>query len=640
MIEHCSKPMCLYNKEVEASMKTVFDSRQTYYKNPLGCVKEGEILKLRLEIPKGYNPTRAWVIFQELNSNRDFSVEMACKGEVEESVAFECEVRFECANIHKYYFSFIDTWGTPKFVQKKNNSFEGEIRGNKEGVNWQLTVYQVTETHSNMKKGTMCQIFPDRFCKYGDTKNPPPDRMYRVWNGVPFYKQNQIGQDFFGGNLQGIIHRLKYLKSLGVTVLYLNPIWLASSNHRYDTADYRKVDPLLGTEKDLKELISKAHEYGMVVILDAVFNHTGADSIYFNKYGRYPVLGAYNSKESPYYDWYCFEEYPDKYKSWWGFVELPTINQNSKSLQKYMFGENGTIDYWYSLGIDGIRLDVPDELPNFTLNLIYEAVKRNGKPIVIIGEVWEDASCKCNYGHRMEYFLGKQLTSVMNYPVKNAVLAYIRYGGSWTENLKETLITIFLENYPREIAYSLMNFVTSHDTVRAITKLAGVEVDDHDMEWQSKHDELSREEYLLGRKRLMMAYLMTYFFPGVPSIFYGDEIGMSGQKDALCRKPYNWVKRDKKLLKFFKELGRFRKTESEFFEDADFDVVHIDEEICILERKKAGRRLLYIGSISERRLEFDHYKEIPTNTKVVFSTCNEKGNNYIDSLEAMILEEL
>lgn len=620
-------------------MSMVFDSRQIHYKNPLGCVRAGESVKLRLEIPKQYSPMRAWVIFQEFYSDKDFSVEMAYKGEGEESVTFECDVKFEGVNIHKYYFSFVDAWEVPKFVQKQINLFEGEIRENKEGVNWQLTVYEITKTHPNMQNGIMYQIFPDRFCKVGTVKNLPTDRMYRVWEGTPFYKQNQIGQDFFGGNLQGIIHRLKYLKSLGVTVLYLNPIWIASSNHRYDQADYRTIDPLLGTEQDFKEMVDKAHKLGMIVILDAVFNHTGADSIYFNKYERYSGLGAYNSKESPYYDWYCFEEYPDKYKSWWGFVEHPTINQASKPFQEYMFGKNGTIDYWFSLGIDGLRLDVPDELPNFTLNLVYEAVKRNGKPITIIGEVWEDASCKCNYGHRMEYFLGKQLTSVMNYPVKNAILAYIRYGGDWARVLKETLITIFLENYPREIVYSLMNFVTSHDTVRAITKLAGSEVDNHDMEWQSKHDKLNRNEYLLGRKRLMLAYTMIYFLPGIPSIFYGDESGISGQKDAFCRKPYNWGRRDKKLLKFFKALGQFRKAESEFFKDADFDVVSIDEEICILERKKGRRKLLYIANISEHKIEIGQYG-IPKNVKTIFSTYSIKEDNYIDSLEAMVLEEL
>ncbi len=620
-------------------MRVVFDSRQTHYKNPLGCVKAGESVKLRLEIPKQYTPTRAWVIFQEFYSEKDFAVEMQYKGENEEVVIFECEVKFQDVNIHEYYFSFVDDYGTPKFVQKRSSSFEGEIRENKEGVNWQLTVYEATETHSNMQNGIMYQIFPDRFCKYGDVKNPPADRMYRVWEGMPFYKQNQIGQDFFGGNLQGIIHRLKYLKSLGVTVLYFNPIWLAASNHRYDQADYRTIDSLLGTEQDFREMVEKAHKLGMIVILDAVLNHTGADSVYFNKYNRYPELGAYNSKESPYYDWYCFKEYPEKYKSWWGFVEHPTINQNSQSFQRFMFGESGVIDYWFSLGIDGLRLDVPDELPNFTLNLVYEAVKRNGKPITIIGEVWEDASNKCNYGHRMEYFLGNQLTSVMNYPVKNAILAYIRYSGAWANHLKETLITIFLENYPREIAYSLMNFVTSHDTVRAITKLAGSEVDDHDMEWQSKHDTLTREEYLLGRKRLMLAYSMIYFLPGIPSIFYGDESGISGQKDAFCRKPFNWGRRDKKLTKFFRELGKFRNSEKEFLKDADFGVIHIDGEICILERRKANRRLIYIANISERKLEISQYG-ILEKSQMVFSMCNTIGNSYVDSLEAMILEEL
>ncbi len=621
-------------------MSVAFDSRQTQFKDPLGCVAVGNSVRLRIEIPKNYNPNRAWVVVEEFYTSRDFSVEMERLGENNGNVIFGCNIKFDNVNIHEYYFTFIDFHGTPKFIKRMSNLFEGTILENKTGQNWKLTVYKPVATHPNMKDGIMYQIFPDRFAKYGSVEKPPEDRIYRVWNGIPFHENGLIGRDFFGGNIKGINHRLKYLKSLGVSVLYLNPIWIARSNHRYDPGDYMVIDPLLGTIDELKRMIGHAHDLGMIVVLDTVLNHTGADSVFFNKYGSYTSIGAYNSLESPYHDWYYFEDFPDKYRSWWGFPEHPTINQSSESFQEYMFGTGGVIDYWYSLGFDGLRLDVPDELPNETLERIYECAERNGKLITIIGEVWEDASCKCNYGHRMEYFLGKELTSVMNYPVKNAVLAYIRYGENWANNLKETLITIFLENYPREIAFSLMNFLTSHDTVRAITKLAGVEADDHDINWQSQHDKLTREEYLLGKKRLEISYFLIYFLPGIPSIFYGDEIGISGQKDALCRKTFNWNRRDKKIVKFFKNLGKFRRSEKNFFKDADFNVVHIDGDICILERSKESRRLLLVVNRSDHVVDLRKYDVIPRESRIVFCTDKEKGNSYINSYAGIILEIL
>ena len=421
-------------------MSEIFDSLQTRFKTPTGCIKVGEEVYFHLEIPKKEAPYEVRIIFEEFFSDKAFSEEMIRIREDNDRIIFETEGNFGEKNIYRYFFSF-KSYGRTKFIKKKAGSFEGQIQESPEGFDWQLTIYDEITTNPNMQEGVMYQIFPDRFARYGSVENPPADRIYRVWEGNPFWKEKLIGQDFFGGNLQGVIHKLRYLKELGVTAIYLNPIWIARSNHRYDPADYKKVDPLLGTEADFKELIKRAHKLGMIVVIDTVLNHTGADSIYFNKYNSYPVIGAFNSTESKYFGWYYFSEHPEKYESWWGFTEHPKINQEASSFQEYMFGNGGVIDYWYSLGIDGLRLDVPDELPNFTLNCIYNCSKRNKENAVIISEVWEDASNKANYGHRMEYLLGHETTSVMNYPVKDAILAYIRYGDFWGAHLKETLET-------------------------------------------------------------------------------------------------------------------------------------------------------------------------------------------------------
>lgn len=626
----------MYNKEVY-KVRAIYDSLQKQFKTPTGCAKVGEKVTFRLGIPKWDGPYDVEIIFNEYYSDKTFSVRMNREGEDNESIIFSTEGNFGEKNIYHYYFSF-KSYGRTKFVKKNEGTFEGHIQDSPNGLNWQITIYEPVTTNSNMQEGVMYQIFPDRFAKFGEVEHPPDDRIYRIWGGKPFYKDNLISKDFFGGNFQGIIHRLKYLKSLGVTALYLNPIWLAHSNHRYDPADYKTVDPLLGNENDLKELIQKAHQAGMIVIIDTVLNHTGADSIYFNRYGRYPVKGAFNAKDSFFYDWYYFHVYPEMYESWWGFVDHPKINQSSRSFQEYMFGKGGVIDYWYSLGIDGLRLDVPDELPNYALNAIYEVSKRNKEDAVIISEVWEDASYKANYGHRMEYLLGHETTSVMNYPVKNAILAYVRYGDFWAGHLTETLQSIFLENYPREIAWSLMNFVSTHDTVRAITKLAGPEVGENDREWQEKNDTLSRSDYEIGRKRLILSYLILYFLPGIPSIFYGDEVGLQGQKDPFNRKCYPWKRRDKKLLKVFKRLGSFRKREKEFFKNADFAVNYIDNEICILERMTGKRQLYLIINRSDHIVDISMHNTEPERTKIAFKTDKNEDTIHINSLEGMILE--
>lgn len=619
-------------------MSVIFDSLRTQNKYPTGCLKVGERLYLKLMISKQYNPRDVSVVFKELWSDKVFTMKMDFFKEENDVCIFTLETVFSEKNIYRYYFSFKDSQNNFKFVKRRSHTFEGEIRESDSNDNWQLTVYQPVEAHPNMQEGVMYQILPDRFAKYGEEEDVPDDRIYRNWGEKPYFRNENIAQDFFGGNLDGITYHLRYLKSLGVSAIYLNPIWLSHSNHRYDTADYRTVDTLLGNENKLRKLIKKAHDYGIIVIIDTVLNHTGADSIYFNKNARYPVIGAYNSPYSNYYGWYYFNKYPDVYESWWGFTNLPKINQEAKSFQDFMFGENGTLDYWYSLGIDGLRLDVADELPNSVLEKIYSISKKNRKMPIIIVEVWEDASCKINYGHRMEYLLGNQCTSVMNYPVRNAILAYVRYGSFWSDNLKETLQTIFIENYPREIAYSLMNFLSTHDTVRAITKLVGPEVDEHDREWQNLHDELSKEEYLIGRKRLIISYLMMYFLPGIPSIFYGDEVGIAGQKDPFCRKCYTWNKRDKKLLRFFKRLGKLRTSEKKFFANADFKVINIDNEVCILERRDKKRTLLLIINRCDYTVDISKYTSGKEHYRIVFSTSKNVNVTHVNSCEGMILE--
>lgn len=614
-------------------MEKVFDSLDPRHKVPTGCAMVEEEVFFRVNICLNENPSEVRLILTECQTTESFSVEMQFAGQYGNEVIFEAKFSESKRKILRYHFEY-NSNGRRKYIKRRQDSFEGEIREDNQAEEWQMSIYTPINTHINMQGGVIYQIFPDRFFRASEGQIIPEDRIYREWgkNEEISYERHNISKDFFGGNLEGISQKLEFLVSLGVTTLYFNPICWAGTNHRYDANDYKTVDPLLGTEEDLKRLICKAHNLGMIVILDAVLNHTGWGNIYFKK--------ACESKDSPYCEWYNFINHPDDYECWWGDRSLPKVNQNSASFQKYMYGKDGVLDCWFSLGIDGLRLDVVDEIPDSIVKKINIAAKRAQKPIVIIGEVWEDASCKVSYGGLREYLLGEELTSVMNYPVKNAILAYVRYGHEqrWVSNLWYTLNLIFIENYPREISHSLMNLLSTHDTVRAITKLAGTEVDDHDVYWQKSHDILSSEEYLLGRKRLKISYLLLYFLPGSPSIFYGDEAGLSGQKDPFCRKCYPWGNEDISLVNFFIQLGKFRTNNADFFAKADFKVVFVDSEKCILERSLKERRIRCIINRTERKINISASCLLYEKTEVLYSIEEQDNEKELEPYSGIVLE--
>ena len=594
-------------------MSTIYDSLDKNFKTPTGPLHYGEVLTLRINLPKTLNPENVQFIIYELGNPTNlcvFPMELEDTTENSDVSCFKVEVFEIDINIYLYYFSFT-SYGNRKFVKIRHDSWEAYISEQPIVQDWQLTVYSPVKVHPKMSKGIMYQIFPDRFAKSDKYSYLPQNRIVRNWGELPYYEDHTISKDFFGGNLEGIIEKLPYLKKLGVTTLYLTPIWESAENHRYATSNYEEVDPLLGNSKDLERLIEKVHSYGMIIILDVVINHTGSDSIYFNKNGNYPSLGAYQSNDSPYRDWYYFFGNDGKiYKSWWGYDTLPEVNQDSHGYIDYFFNNShGLIPHWRSIGIDGFRLDVADELTNATLKRIYSSSITDypsTEPFIILGEVWDNASNKWNYGYRMEYLLGSELTSVMNYPVKNALLAYVRYGGNdLAYNLKRTFLSVFVEDYPKEIVHTLMNFLSSHDTIRAITQLSGDISDTFDKHWWAEHDTLSKEQYLLGRKRLMLCFLILYLLPGIPSIFYGDEVGLAGQKDPFCRKCFPWNRIDKKLLKFMRCLAKLRNKFSEFLSIADFNICEVDQTKLIFFRYSKDKILFVFVNRSDSVISFD-----------------------------------
>jgi glycosidase len=383
------------------------------------------------------------------------------------------------------------------------------------------------------------------------------------YDGVPEYPEYPGGfvrnNMFFGGTLWGVIEKLDYLKSLGVNFIYLNPIFEAYSNHKYDTGDYTKIDPMFGGEEAFDALISAAKKKGIGVILDGVFNHTGSDSVYFNKNNRYSEPGAYNSNDSRYFDWYMFKNYPDDYESWWGIEILPKINGDNKEFRKFICGENGIIRRYLKRGIYGWRLDVADELKEDMLCDIRTALKSE-KDGVLIGEVWEDASNKVAYDRRRRYFRGSELDSVMNYPLKNAVVEYLK--SSDASGIAK-ITTELYSHYPKAVSDVLMNFLGTHDTERILTVLAGEDISGKTNAELASY-RMSDENRRKAIELLKTAYLIIATMPGVPCIYYGDEAGLEGARDPFNRLPYPWGKENKELVEWYKKIGEIRQREKVF----------------------------------------------------------------------------
>ena len=457
-----------------------------------------------------------------------------------------------------WYVFRLTRWdGTLSYLGKNG------LRPDRDGAErWQLTVYEDTGTPDWFGRGVTYQIFPDRFRRTGtpDVSGMVGRRwLHESWDDQPVFRPDEDGQitnrDFFGGSLAGITEKLDYLQSLSVTTLYLNPIFEAASNHRYDTADYRAIDPLLGDEETFRTLCREAHKRGMRVLLDGVFNHTGSRSRYFNADGFYPELGAAQSQDSPYYDWYSFHPWPTDYDAWWGVKTLPAVNEQRPAYRQFIFkGEDSVVRHWLRCGADGWRLDVADELPGDFIAGIRRAIEDEKPDGYLLGEVWEDGSNKVAYSQRRRYLLGRETHGLMNYPLRTALLRWL--GGGDAAEFRESMETL-RANYPPAAFYGAMNFLGTHDTPRILTLLGAGHIPAAKEERAAFA--LSPAQLARGRAKLRLAGMLLYGFPGSPTLFYGDEAGMQGFEDPLNRGTYPWGREDTGLLDFFRALGRLRK---------------------------------------------------------------------------------
>ncbi len=532
------------------------NSGNLIYRNPFGACRVNSCVTLRLCVESFSEPEKVVLVIEENEIPMNFAFELSGRR------MYECSVQMPCDEGLVFYYFYVCADGVTMYYG--NNSLhlggEGECCYNIPESRYQITVYTEEYTTPDwMKNAVVYQIFPDRFNRGKET---PFHGIRRNWGDEPFYRPEQFGgeylsNDFFGGNFDGIRQKLPYLADLGVTVLYLNPVSKAFSNHRYDTGDYETPDELLGSTEDFELLAKEAKKHGIRIILDGVFSHTGADSKYFNKYSNYDGEGAFQSKNSPFYSWYNFINYPDKYESWWGFETLPNVNEMDKNFTNYIAsGKNSVIKKWLRRGAVGFRLDVADELPDEFIKKLRCAIKEENPDSLLIGEVWEDASNKVSYGEQREFLWGKELDSVMNYVFREAVLSYLT---GCDGKLFSMRIHSLLENYPKESLYSAMNLISSHDVPRAMTVLADAP-DFRTLSRNEQHDYvISDEKKELAKRRMVLATALQMTLPGAPTIYYGDEMEMMGFADPFNRAPMDWNHGESEVFRQIKMFANLRK---------------------------------------------------------------------------------
>ncbi len=561
----------------------VFDPRCTLCKYPFGAVPLGApvTLHVRPEGREGF--VRCALLLRAEFAGEEREWELQAEGWDGERQRFSLTFPApETPELCWYAFRLTRADGSVRYLDASGWADQPQHR-------WQMTVYDAASpTPGWFGEGLTYQIFPDRFCRSrlpDMAEMPAGRRLHGNWEDIPDYLPDGDGEycrDFFGGDLAGIRGKLPYLRELGVETLYLCPIFEASSNHRYNTGDYRRIDPMLGTEEDFRALCAEAHALGIRVILDGVFNHNGRDSRYFNADGRYDTLGAAQSQDSPYYPWFHFHPWPTDYDAWWGIRDLPAVNEDAPSYRDFIFGgEDSVIRHWLRAGADGWRLDVADELPDDFIAGIRQAMDETKPGCLLLGEVWEDGSNKIAYSQRRRYLLGGETHCLMNYPFRTAALCYLR-GGDAAE-FRESMETI-RENYPAPAFLSAMNFLGTHDTPRVLSLLG---------EGQAPAEKAERavyrldpEEERLGKERWKLASALLYAFPGSPMLFYGDEAGLQGLEDPFCRGGYPWGREDGDLLAWFRLLGRLRKRPS--LRKGDLTWLHAQGPLLAFRRQAEG----------------------------------------------------
>lgn len=542
-----------------------YDSHDQFYKSKFGAIEFNEEFQIRIKTKTCLEVYSVFIhIIDEHNINRKLQMDFeSCDGE---DNIYKISVKAPASG--KLLWYYFEVFERDQIYYYGNNHEEYGGVGESYECNpkhYQITLYKrIHEIPKWYRESIMYQIFVDRFNR-GENHQEKDVRansfLYSDWYDTPTYLKNTDGSikrwEFFGGDLYGIIEKLDYLKELNVTCIYLNPIFDAPSNHKYDTSDYKKIDFMFGGLEAFEKLVEECDKRGMKLILDGVFSHTGSDSIYFNRYRRFHEVGAYESKRSPYYPWYKFTNYPDEYESWWGVKSLPELNELDPGYMDFIIRDkNSVLKKWLKKGIGGWRLDVADELPDEFIREFKKQMKETNEDTILIGEVWEDASNKRSYGELRSYFQGEELDGVMNYTFREVFIDFFNEhitGYQLGRNVMK-----YFENYPLDNFYANMNIIGSHDVCRILTVLGDAPIE-HNMSINEKENyKMTSKQRRLGIDRSKLMSLVQMTFMGVPCIYYGDEAGLEGYSDPYNRKTYPWKREDQELISWYKFITKLR----------------------------------------------------------------------------------
>lgn len=583
-------------------MRMLHDSRSELFRSPGGAQPCGETVRLCLRVD---GETPETVYLRQWFGKESYTPMARVDGD---PTLYEARIRLPDTPVTLWYDFQVISGGQFYWYGNADDLLGGEgaqVYG--QARSYQITVYDPAFRAPDWTRGAVFyQIFPDRFAR--DARGVLPmdaeRHVHRDWNETPLWmidpaSGDNVAHDFFGGTLRGIAEKLPYIASLGVTALYLNPIFDARTNHRFDTNDWHAIDPALGTEDDFIRLCAAAEGMGIRIILDGVFSHSGASNPFF--------LDAQQNPDSPYRNWYHFEHWPDMYKSWWGFRTLPEIDKRQPAVVRYFLtGENAVVRRWLGDGASGWRIDVADELPMPFLSAMRRAIKAEKGDALIIGEVWEDASNKLTYGQMRNYCLGDTLDGVMNYPLRLAAIDFL-LGAIDSHGFARRMASLY-ENYPPPFAASLLNVIGSHDRARTINVLAGAEGAELPRPDQACHV-MEDQQRRLGIRRLRLMLQIIVSMPGMPCVYYGDEAGMTGCADPFNRGTFPWGKEDQALTAYFRKALRRRRevaalTDGKLaFETPGPDVLCIRREgngraaHTVVNRSNRARKVEYRGQM-------------------------------------------
>ena len=582
------------------------DSRSLADKAPFGAVPAGTTVTFGLSAESAVESVTLVLEKRRLEGNQDLiEYTEAARVPMNKGPAQRWQARhtFSDVSVWGYWFELRSagkTWvyqnntDAVHWTKEKGTNGVGALNEKPEDIKT-IRRFRHTVHHADFKVPAWARdavyyyIFPERF-RNGDKRNDPKPGVDRYQDqGVEFhaswldkpYKPGSgdgsdkvYNNDFFGGDLAGIIDKLDYIAALGANTIYMTPVFSAVSNHKYDTADYRNIDPHFGSNQDFTRLCNEAAKRGIRVIPDVSLNHVGSDSIYFDRYAKHDGKGAFEGAkvrgDSPYASWFSFDTRqtePDKqYKGWVGVSDLPELDKSSPDFRRFAYGTPDSItQLWLDRGAAGWRMDVAPWVPDDFWREWRSAVKRHKPEALTIAETWFEAS---------KHLLGDTFDSTMNYVLRNTLLDYAAGGKA---SVGYSNIELMRELYPPQALYALMNVLSSHDVARTLHVLG------------HHGDATDAAKIAEAKQRLRLAVFFQMTFPGAPAIYYGDEVGVTGGDDPYNRATYPWAdlggQPDNTLLADFKRLVKLRRDHPVLRHGSIDAPLHLDDHLIVLARR-------------------------------------------------------